>query len=182
MYNGITEPQLNDWVTVIQSKVGTKEGNTAREALEMALNKKPATIGTTAQQQADIIFPEGEKITNNNFTGTAYLQLLVTVDSTNNTQVGNVTFEPGARSNWHLHPGGQILLVTGGTGYYQEKGSVKKIIRKGDVVTCPPNVPHWHGASKDDIFIQLAITSTHKGVTVWLQPVTEQEYNSEIKK
>src|SRR5690242_9707127 len=72
---------------------------------------------------SDLIFAKGEKITNNNFTGNAWLQPMITADSLNFTQVGNVTFEPGARTKWHLHPGGQILLITGGTGYYQEKGS-----------------------------------------------------------
>ena len=71
---------------------------------------------STKQEQAvtknEKIFPKGEKITNNNFTGTAWLQMLVNNDSTFNTSIGNVTFEPGARSNWHYHPGGQILLVT----------------------------------------------------------------------
>ena len=98
-------------------------------------------------------------------------------DSLNPTSVGNVTFEPGARTNWHLHPGGQILLITGGTGYYQEKGSAKRIIRKGELVSCPPNIPHWHGASKDEELIQIAITNTQKGNVVWLQPVTDEEYN-----
>ena len=59
------------------------------------------------------------------------------------------TFEPGARTKWHLHPDGQIILALGGTGYHQEQGSPRKILRKGDVVTCFPNVPHWHGASAD---------------------------------
>jgi quercetin dioxygenase-like cupin family protein len=130
----------------------------------------------SAQKKADPLFPKGEKITNNNFKGTAWLQPLVAGDSLNPTSVGNVTFEPGARTRWHLHPGGQILLATGGIGYYQEKGSPKKILRKGDVVKCPPNVPHWHGASRDREFIQIAITNTQKGATVWLQPVTEEEY------
>lgn len=76
-----------------------------------------------------------------------------------------------------MHPGGQILLVTEGVGYCQEKGSTRKIIRKGDVVKCPPNIPHWHGASNDEKFIQIAITDTRKGATVWLQAVTDQEYN-----
>jgi aryl-alcohol dehydrogenase-like predicted oxidoreductase len=67
-------------------------------------------------------------------------QMLMNADSLNSISVGNVTFEPGARSKWHLHPAGQILLVTGGVGYYQEKGSPKKILHKGDVVKCPPNV------------------------------------------
>lgn len=126
------------------------------------------------------VFPTGERITNNNFTGAAYLQQLVTPDSLNPIQIGNVTFETGARSNWHLHPGGQILLAIDGVGWYQEKGSAKKILRKGDAVKCPPNVPHWHGASRDTAFVQVAITATQAGAPVWLQPVTDEEYNQSV--
>lgn len=123
-----------------------------------------------------LIFPKGEKITNKNFTGTAWLQFLIAGDSINSISVGNVTFEPGARSNWHLHPAGQILLVTDGVGYYQEKGQSKKTLRKGDAIKCPPNVPHWHGASIDSAFVQVAITGREKGETVWLEAVTDEEY------
>ncbi len=189
MYNGLTEAQLNNLVSIIQTKVGNKEGNTTNEVLQAVLSQRKNSNQTTnavtgnskpslINESADIIFPKGEKITNNNFKGNAWLQQLVSNDSIYNMQVGNVTFEPGARTNWHLHPDGQILLVTGGIGYYQEKGSQKKIIRKGDVITCPANMPHWHGASKDSEFIQIAITSRHKGLTVWLEPVTDEEYNS----
>lgn len=123
------------------------------------------------------VFPKGEKITNDNFTGTAYLQMLIAADSLNATAVGNVTFEPGARTKWHLHPGGQILLVIDGVGYYQEKGQPKKILRKGDAVKCPPNVPHWHGASPNTIFVQVAVTNNDKGTVVWLEEVTDAVYN-----
>jgi quercetin dioxygenase-like cupin family protein len=123
------------------------------------------------------IFPKGEKIENDNFTGIAWVSFLARGDSTNQTSVGNVTFEPGARTNWHSHPAGQILLATGGVGYYQEKGSSKKILRKGDVVKCPPNVPHWHGASSDQEFVHVAITGREKGPTEWLEPVTDGEYS-----
>lgn len=131
-----------------------------------------------SKSESTLVFPKGEKITNDNFTGNAYLQMLIAADSLNAIAVGNVTFEPGARSKWHLHPAGQILLVTDGVGYYQEKGQPKKILRKGDAVKCPPDVPHWHGASADSAFVQLAITGREKGETVWLQPVTEEEYRS----
>lgn len=97
-------------------------------------------------------------------------------DSLNPTSVGNVSFEPGGRTKWHLHPGGQILLVIDGVGYYQEKGQTKKTLRKGDVIKCPANVPHWHGASVDTAFVQVAITNRHLGETVWLQEVTDAEY------
>ena len=126
---------------------------------------------------AKVIFPKGDRITNNNFTGTAYLQVMVAADSANPVAVGNVTFEPGARSKWHLHPAGQILLVTDGMGYYQEKGKPKQILRKGDVVKCSPNVAHWHGASADSSFVQVAITSNDKGPTAWLHAVSDQEYH-----
>ena len=124
----------------------------------------------------ELVFPKGEKITNDNFTGTAYLQMLIAADSLNPTAVGNVTFEPGARSKWHLHPAGQILLAINGVGYYQEKGQPKKILRKGDAVKCPPNVPHWHGASADTGFVQVAVTNNQNGATVWMGAVTDEEY------
>jgi quercetin dioxygenase-like cupin family protein len=126
----------------------------------------------------NIVFPRGERITNDNFKGTAYLKMLIAPDSLNPTAVGNVTFEPGARTKWHLHPGGQILLVIDGVGYYQEKGQGKKVLRKGDVVKCPPNTPHWHGASTDSAFVQVAVTNNQNGPTVWLNPVTKEEYIS----
>ncbi|WP_136669412.1 cupin domain-containing protein [Flavobacterium sp. H122] len=132
---------------------------------------------TNMESQKSIIFPQGKKIMNDNFTGTAYLQMLIEADTLNPTSIGNVTFEPGARTKWHSHPGGQVLLVTEGVGYYQEKGQHKKILRKGDAIKCPPNVPHWHGASAETSFVQVAVTNTQKGPVVWLQPVTNKEYN-----
>jgi quercetin dioxygenase-like cupin family protein len=142
-----------------------------------ACNKHEDKQAINARPIADPVFPKGERITNDNFKGTAYLQMLVNADSTNQTTVGNVTFEPGARTKWHLHPAGQILLVTDGVGYYQEKGQKKKILRKGDVIKCPPDVLHWHGASADTAFVQLAITGREKGETVWTDEVTDEIYN-----
>ncbi|MNU20744.1 Cupin domain protein [compost metagenome] len=140
-----------------------------------ACTNKPKT-GNTTQENVSV-FPKGQKITTNNFTGTAYLQMLMDADSLNAISVGNVTFEPGARSKWHMHPAGQILLVMEGVGYYQEKGQSKKILHKGDAIKCPPGIPHWHGASADTAFVQLAITGREKGETVWLGDVTDGEYN-----
>lgn len=126
--------------------------------------------------QQSLVFPKGELIENNNFTGNAYLSMMVYADSINKNSVGNVTFESGARTNWHLHPNGQIILAIDGKGYYQEKGSSKKILQKGDVVKCPANIPHWHGATEDSEFIQVAITSRVNGPTEWFEKVTEEIY------
>lgn len=91
-----------------------------------------------------------------------------------------VTFEPGARSNWHTHPRGQHIIVTSGVGYTQVWGGKKVIIRPGDVVWCPPGVKHWHGASKDVAMTHLVITeATKDGNNVnWLEPVSDKQYNS----
>ena len=125
------------------------------------------------------IFPKGEKGPAENFTGNAWNTGLVANDSTYNTVIGNVYFEPGARSNWHTHPSGQILIITDGVGYHQIKGQPRQTIRKGDVVKCPPNVLHWHGASPDAGMQQMYILpKTEKGIVTWLQKVTDEEYNS----
>jgi quercetin dioxygenase-like cupin family protein len=125
------------------------------------------------------IFPKGEKGPAENFTGNAWNTGLVANDSTYNTVIGNVYFEPGARSNWHTHPSGQILIITDGVGYHQIKGQPRQTIKKGDVIKCPPNVLHWHGASPDTGMQQLYILpKTEKGIVTWLQKVTDEEYNS----
>ena len=123
------------------------------------------------------IFPKGEKAPADYFTGTVWVQLLVPNDPTFNCQIGNVVFEPGARNNWHTHPGGQILIATDGIGYYQEKDKAIQILRKGDVVNIPPDVEHWHGASHDSEFSHIAINpNTQKGIVTWLERVTDEEY------
>lgn len=125
------------------------------------------------------IFPEGEKAPPDYFTGTAWIRTLVPNDKTLNTQIGNVVFEPGARNNWHTHPGGQILIVTNGVGYYQEKGKPIQLIRKGDVVKILPDVKHWHGASPNSEFTHIAVNpNTQKGIVEWLERVTDEEYNN----
>jgi len=142
-----------------------------------ACNNKQPEIAM--EHKIDIVFPKGDKITNNNFTGTAWLQMLVNNDSTYNTSIGNVTFEPKARTNWHKHPGGQILLIIDGQGYYQEKGKPAQVLHKGDVVKIPPDTEHWQGAATNSGLTHIAIsTNTQKGNVVWLQPLSDEEYNN----
>ena len=125
------------------------------------------------------IFPKGEKGLAENFTGNAWNTPLVANDSTYNTIIGNVYFEPGARSNWHTHPSGQILIITDGVGYHQIKGQPRQTLKKGDIIKCPPNVLHWHGASPDTGMQQLYILpKTENGIVTWLEKVTDEEYNS----
>jgi len=124
-----------------------------------------------------VIFSKGEKITNAYFMGETWLKMLVSNDTIFNCPIGNVTFEPGARNNWHKHPGGQILLVTGGIGYYQEEGKPVQVITEGDVVKIYPDVKHWHGATPDNWLAHIAIsTNAQRGDAEWLEPVTDEDY------
>ncbi|WP_242120579.1 cupin domain-containing protein [Aestuariivivens sediminicola] len=125
------------------------------------------------------IFPQGKKGPEKFFTGNAYNYGLVAMDSTLTTLVGNVYFEPGARSNWHTHPAGQILIITSGKGYHQIEGQPIEILQSGNVVTCPPNVRHWHGASPDMGMQQIYIVpNTEKGVVEWMEAVSDAIYLS----
>ena len=125
------------------------------------------------------IFPRGGENTiyAKYFIGTSYLNMLTTEGVT----IGNVTFEPGCRNNWHIHHakegGGQILLVTGGRGWYQEWGQPARQLHAGDVVVIPAGVKHWHGAAKDSWFAHLAVEVP--GVETrneWLEPVDDSQY------
>jgi quercetin dioxygenase-like cupin family protein len=136
-------------------------------------------MNTQENQLVNTIFPKGNKAPAEYFTGTAWIKPLVADDRNFNSVIGNVVFEPGARNYWHTHPGGQILLVTDGVGYFQEKGKPIQILHKGDVVTILPDVEHWHGASAGSGFTHIAIsTNTQKGVVDWLRPVTDEEYTN----
>jgi len=140
---------------------------------------KAQAMNTNAAQNSTSIFPLGNKAPAEYFTGTAWVQTLLPNDDTLTTVISNVVFEPGARNNWHTHPGGQILIVTDGVGYYQEKGKPVQLIRKGEVVNIPPGIVHWHGASPDHEFTHIAINpNTQKGIVAWLERVTDEEYNS----
>ena len=125
------------------------------------------------------MFPRGDQASADYFTGTAWVKLLLPNDTALDCQIGDVVFEPGARNNWHRHPGGQILIATHGTGYYQERGKPIQVLNKGDVVRILADVEHWHGASPDSEFTHIAINpNTEKGIVTWLNPVTDEEYNT----
>src|SRR3954449_1829054 len=114
------------------------------------------------------------------FTGSVRIDPLFDATAPSRTSGGSVAFEPGARSVWHTHPAGQTLIVTAGTGWVQEWGGKKMEIKPGDVVSIPPGVKHWHGATATEGLTHIAIQE-HVGGTVvtWMEPVTEEQYRSE---
>ena len=132
--------------------------------------------------QTEPLFPKGNLITNSNFAGTAYLHMMGATDTTLHINYGNVTFEPKARTNWHSHPGGQILFITDGKGFYQAKGEQARLLKKGDFVEIPRNVVHWHGAAPDSEFAHIAVSlNTDDGGAMWIGPVTDEEYGGATK-
>lgn len=130
--------------------------------------------------QFSSVFPTGEKNTayEEFFVGQSYLNML----TTEGVVIGNVTFEPGCRNNWHVHNaksgGGQILLCTAGRGYYQERGKAARELNPGDVVVIPTGVQHWHGAAPDSWFSHLAVeVPGEETANEWLEPVSDEEYD-----
>jgi len=144
--------------------------------------KAKAQQGTGTSKKQRILYGKGVKAPANNFTGTVWVNMLVTPQDQLDCGVGSVTFEPGARTNWHLHPGGQALLVTKGKGLYQEKGGLVSVIKKGEIIICPPGKEHWHGATPKRKLTHIAVApNAEKGPAVWFQKVTDEEYNRKIK-
>ena len=129
-------------------------------------------------QTAQPTFPKGELSNAKNHTGDIWLSELVVGDSSFDPTIAQATYGPGARLDWHIHPGGQVLLITEGTGYYQERGKPIRIVHKGDVIKCAPGVEHWHAAAPDSSFAYVAVTPSQKGKTIWLEPVSDKDYNS----
>lgn len=134
------------------------------------------TGGNTMNTSA--IFPRGNQGPKDYFSNTVWVNMLHTdKDGVFDTQVYDVVFEPAARTHWHSHPGGQILLITSGSGYYQEKGKPAQLLKPGDVVAIPPDVVHWHGASPKSQFVHIGMsTKVHEGPAKWFGPVTDEEY------
>jgi len=138
-----------------------------------------ANLFNTAKAQDSTLFPKGEIGANkDNYTGTIWLNELNHPDSNFSFGLAQAVYAPGSKLNWHIHPGGQYLLITEGTGYYQEKGQPGRIVHKGDIIKCLPGVAHWHGAGPNGSFAYVAVTPVTKGKTIWLQKVTDEEYKS----
>ncbi|WP_316862002.1 cupin domain-containing protein [uncultured Cohaesibacter sp.] len=133
------------------------------------------------ENNSDGIFERGPENTAyaQYFLGQSYLNIL----SREGVFIGNVTFEPSCRNNWHIHKadkgGGQILLCTSGKGWYQEAGKPAQALKAGDVVKIPAGVKHWHGAAKDSWFAHLAVEVPGENTSnEWLEPVSDEEYAS----
>ena len=136
-----------------------------------------------ALAESSVISPNGSRPnvsgSPSNFTGSVVVEPLYGANEYIRATGGLVTFAPGARSAWHTHPAGQILIVTDGVGWVQEQGGAKREIKPGDVIWCPPGVKHWHGATATTSVRHIAITGMQDGKNVeWMEHVTDEQYGT----
>ena len=134
------------------------------------------TISTDAPKATP--FETGELQTSDffttNFSGPVYLKMLTDNPA---APIANVTFAPGTLNSWHVHKGGQVLLVTHGRGWYCEWEGAARELKPGDVGDIPAGVKHWHGAAKDSWFAHISIEiDPEKGPAEWLEPVAKEDY------
>lgn len=115
------------------------------------------------------------------FTGTVWQDPIIQAEAPARIVAARVTFEPGARTNWHIHPLGQTLYVLSGIGRFQTKGGPVHEIRPGDVIWIPPNEKHWHGGSPTNGMTHIAMQESLDGnYSTWMEPVTDAEYTAKI--
>lgn len=129
------------------------------------------TIITPVESRPTLKGPEA------NFTGSVTVNPYYPESEYTGNSGALITFQPGARSAWHTHPAGQVLVVTSGTGWVQEEGGEKRQIRAGDVVWTPPGVKHWHGATDKNDLSHIAVSNVKDGKAVdWMEKVSDEQY------
>jgi quercetin dioxygenase-like cupin family protein len=111
------------------------------------------------------------------FTGSVRIDPLFQANNPARAAGASVTFEPGARTAWHTHPLGQILIITAGCGRVQRKGGPVEEVHPGDVVWFPPGEKHWHGAAPTTAMTHIAIQEAQGGKVVdWMEHVSDDQY------
>ena len=112
-----------------------------------------------------------------NFTGHVRRDPILTTDAPSRLAAGYVTFDPGARTRWHTHPVGQLLIITHGAGRVGTWAGAVEEVKAGDVVWFAPEEKHWHGAGPDTAMTHIAVTESEDGSAVeWLEPVSDDDF------
>ena len=126
---------------------------------------------TSANERASI------KGSSEYFTGEATIEMLFAPNGPRDFSGAYVTFQPGARTAWHVHPAGQTIIVTKGEAWVQSEGKERITLKEGDVLWTPPGVRHWHGATATTALTHIAIHERDEtGHVTWMEPVTDEQY------
>jgi 4-carboxymuconolactone decarboxylase len=190
---GLTDAQLEHLTHIIDGEVGKERGANARAVLAEVNRNTPAEPlhpstdarrgkGSTAQATISVRRTREqpkESAPAEHFTGTAHVQRVLQADAPARVTAGVVTFEPGARTAWHAHPLGQMLVVTAGRGWVQQWGEAPQAIAEGDLVWIHPGVKHWHGAAANAAMTHLAVQEQLGAQAVqWMEQVNDEEYQA----
>lgn len=147
-------------MTAVQAQAADETGKEAQVVTRVGT--RPSAVGSHAT-----------------FTGNVRHDPLFSPNEAAPYSVSYVTFEPGARTFWHTHPAGQRLVVVSGFGLTGTWDGKVVEIKAGDVVWCPPDIKHWHGASPTTAMTHMALTGMKDGKNVtWMEEVSEQQYNA----
>jgi len=181
--NGVSKKEIAAAITHLAFYVGWPKAWAAFRLAKDVWAEEALTLDDKELYARSLFFPLGEENAAfaMHFTGKSYLAPV----ATKGLRIFNVTFEPGARNDWHIHRaskgGGQILLAIAGRGYYQEEGGAARLLLPGDVVEIPANVKHWHGAAPKSWFSHLAVEVPGENAsTEWLEKVGDDEYPPSI--
>ncbi|VUD69310.1 hypothetical protein TDB9533_04677 [Thalassocella blandensis] len=185
---------INTREKILGLACGQKRGKVVRSILLLAsvvagiftstnLVMANSSLNTTPSAKQEILRSETRQTvtgTDALFTGQVLVERLFPANNTARFSGAYVTFSPGARSAWHIHPAGQHIVVTSGQGRLGEWSGEVKEIKQGDVVWCPPGIKHWHGAGPESAMTHLVITGDKNGANVeWKEKVSNTQYNGE---
>lgn len=174
--NGLTQPQIVEALTHLAFYAGWPKANAAIDVAGKVFAPKEVVAVSDVQ----IIHPAQDPKSGPAEYFTGSVSVASPFKSTGDARLGGatVTFQPGAHTNWHTHPLGQLLIVTAGHGWVQVDGEAAKPIATGDTVFISPGVRHWHGAARDTAMTHVAVSEAQDGTSVtWLEPVADALYN-----
>jgi quercetin dioxygenase-like cupin family protein/alkylhydroperoxidase/carboxymuconolactone decarboxylase family protein YurZ len=188
---GLTETQMRSLISVLAAQVGRRQADNASAVLTEVVRTRPGggakviNAAPAAQQPSATIRISNESSRSpypapaEYFTGSAVIRPLFQPSNASRVWAASVTFEPGARTAWHDHPLGQILIVSAGAGWVQQWGGSVQVMREGDVVAIPPGVKHWHGATATTSMTHIAIQEQRDGNSVrWMEKLSDEQYRA----
>lgn len=175
--NGVKPSQISGTLTHLAFYSGWPKAMTGAELVRAAISESEAVDPERAVIVARRASGPLRNGPETNFTGKVQVSAPFTAAAPSRLSGATVTFQPGARTNWHSHPLGQTLIVTEGIGWTQVEGGPVIEMHPGDVVVTPPGVRHWHGASQSSAMSHVAIAEAADGKVVdWFEPVPDPVY------